>query len=74
MNSEPDYDDEIKGLSEAIDNAVEYFREKGLPATKTLDVLSNARQRWKERLISEQLSSAVDQLLDNIFQDGRGTE
>lgn len=66
--------DEAAGLSEAVDNAVEYFMEKGLRPTDVLTVLSNNRQAWKDRFISDAAQKQVDDFLRELFNDGRGTE
>lgn len=66
--------DEAKGLDEAINNAVEYYMEKGLLPTHVLTVLSNNRQAWKDKFVSEAAAKQVDEFLHELFGDGRGTE
>ena len=66
--------DEAAGLNEAIDNAVEYFMEKGLRPSDVLEILSQNRLAWKDKFISDAAQKQVDEFLHELFGDGRGTE
>lgn len=66
-----DDDANYSGLFEAIDNAVEYYEDRGMDTNRILDLLINYKDAYVAQLVEDaEDGSEVEEFLKTLFEDG----